>query len=136
MKLKVVKLPCIVHGYAYSGEETCFLLKEGAIGLKKSRKKKKTIEIANRYLGMASIALVVSMLFVFMVSESGNLKERLLYYEAKAADLQEEIDAEEERTIQIEELREYMLTDEYAEEVAREKLGLVKENEIVYEEIE
>ena len=27
-----------------------------------------------------------------------------------------------------------MQTDEYAEEIAREKLGLVKENEIVFEE--
>ena len=85
---------------------------------------------------MAAIALVVSMLFIFMVSESSNLKERLSMYEAKAAALNAEIDAEKERTIEIEELREYMFTDEYAEEVAREKLGLVKENEIVYEELE
>ena len=28
----------------------------------------------------------------------------------------------------------HMQTDEYAEEIAREKLGLVKENEIVFEE--
>ena len=47
-----------------------------------------------------------------------------------------EIENEKERTIEIEELREHMLTDEFAEEIAREKLGLVKENEIVYEELE
>ena len=104
--------------------------------MKKYRKKKKTVSIANRYLGMASIALVVSMLFIFMVGESANLQERLSYYEAKAANLENEIENEKERTIEIEELREHMLTDEFAEEIAREKLGLVKENEIVYEELE
>ena len=136
MGVKVVKLPCIVPGLHVSGEKPHFLLEEGAIRLKKSRKKKKTINIANRYLGMAAIALVVSMLFVFMVSESATLEDRLAMYEAKAAALADEIEAEKERTVEIEELKEHMLTDEYAEEVAREKLGLVKENEIVYEELE
>ena len=30
--------------------------------------------------------------------------------------------------------KEYMETDEYAEDVARNKLGLVKDNEVVFEE--
>ena len=30
--------------------------------------------------------------------------------------------------------KEYMKTDEYVEEAAREKLGLVKDNEIVFQE--
>ena len=33
-------------------------------------------------------------------------------------------------------MKEYMETDEYAEEVARDKLGLVKDNEIVFKEQE
>ena len=32
----------------------------------------------------------------------------------------------------IDKLKKYMETDEYAEEVAREKLGLVKDNETVF----
>lgn len=104
--------------------------------MKNRRKKKKTITIANRYLGMAVIALVVTMLFAYMFSESGKLQERLAMCEAKAAALEEQIEEEKERTVEIEELKEYMLTDEYAEDMAREKLGLVKENEIVYEEAE
>ena len=34
----------------------------------------------------------------------------------------------------IEAEKEYMKTDEYVEEAAREKLGLVKDNEIVFQE--
>ena len=35
---------------------------------------------------------------------------------------------------EIEETKEYMQSDEYAEKVARDKLGLVKNNEIVFKE--
>ena len=38
------------------------------------------------------------------------------------------------RNVQIDEQKEYMQTDEYIAEVARDKLGLVKGNEIVFEE--
>ena len=36
--------------------------------------------------------------------------------------------------VPIEAEKEYMKTDEYVEEAAREKLGLVKDNEIVFQE--
>lgn len=127
---KIAVYPVQVRFLAKKGFES----KERAIRLKKRSKKRKTIDIANRYLGMAAIALVVSVLFVFMVSASNELENRLSVYEARAAALEEEIQDEKERTEEIEALREYMLTDEYAEEVARERLGLVKENEIVFEE--
>ena len=48
--------------------------------------------------------------------------------------ISEEIKKEEERTKEIEETKEYMQSDEYAEKVARDKLGLVKNNEIVFKE--
>ena len=41
---------------------------------------------------------------------------------------------QQERTQEIDEQKEYMQTDEYIAEVARDKLGLVKGNEIVFEE--
>lgn len=46
------------------------------------------------------------------------------------------MEEEYQRTEEIEETAEYMKTDEYVESVAREKLGLVKENEIVFREAE
>ena len=42
------------------------------------------------------------------------------------------IEDEQTRTEEIDKLKKYMETDEYAEEVAREKLGLVKDNETVF----
>ena len=34
----------------------------------------------------------------------------------------------------FEELQEYMKSDKYMEKIAREKIGLVKENEIIFKE--
>ena len=48
--------------------------------------------------------------------------------------LQEQLDAEAARTEEIEDLQEYMKSDEYMEKIAREKIGLVKENEIIFKE--
>ena len=48
--------------------------------------------------------------------------------------LEKELEEEQARTEEIKELKEYMQTDEYAEQAAREKLGLVKDNEIIFQE--
>ena len=40
--------------------------------------------------------------------------------------------SEKERTQEIENMEEYMKTDEYVEDVARDKLGLVYEGETVF----
>nr|WP_242986873.1 septum formation initiator family protein [uncultured Blautia sp.] len=64
--------------------------------------------------------------------ESNDLQERLTGYDAKAAILQQQIEDEQNRTEEIDKLKKYMETDEYTEEVAREKLGLVKDNETVF----
>ena len=97
------------------------------MGNSKKRKKKKKVG----YNSLA-IALVVLVLLGGLMLESNDLKERLTGYDAKAATLQQQIEDEQTRTEEIDKLKKYMETDEYAEEVAREKLGLVKDNETVF----
>ena len=41
---------------------------------------------------------------------------------------------ETKRREEIQELEQYMQSDEYIEKIAREKLGLLKENEILFRE--
>lgn len=89
---------------------------------------------ANNYLGMLAISIVVLVLLGGLVVESHGLQSRLAVYDARAAALEEDIQQEESRTEEIENLKKYMQTDEYAEEVARNRLGLVKDNEIVFQE--
>ena len=97
--------------------------------LRKESKKKK---VGYNSLGMIAIALVVLVLLGGLMLESNDLKERLTGYDAKAATLQQQIEDEQTRTEEIDKLKKYMETDEYAEEVAREKLGLVKDNETAF----
>ena len=102
--------------------------------MKRSKKRRNHQKIANNYLGMAAIAIVVLILLVGLTMQSNNLKARIAVYDAKAAALKQSIEDEQDRTKEIDEQKEYMQTDEYNAEVARDKLGLVKGNEIVFEE--
>ena len=69
-----------------------------------------------------------------MMGKSVALQDQLSSYDSQIKKLDQQIEEEEERTTEIDDLKEYMKTDEYVEETAREKLGLVKENEIVFKE--
>ncbi len=90
--------------------------------------------IHNNYVGMAATLGVVLLLFGILVYKSYNLNQRLTMYHIRAESLQKEIELQKDRTEEIDQLRAYMSTDEYAEAAAREKLGLVKDNEIVFRE--
>lgn len=97
--------------------------------MKKAKKRKSQNRIA-----MISITFVVGVLFVGMMGKSLGLEDQLSSYKSQIKDLDRQIEEEEGRTTEIDDLKEYMKTDEYVEETAREKLGLVKENEIVFKE--
>lgn len=102
--------------------------------LKKSKKQKNKRKIANNYIGMAAISGVALILLGSLAVESVNMRGQVAVYDARAAELEEKIENEKERTKEIDAQEEYMETDEYAAEVARDRLGLVKDNEIVFEE--
>lgn len=85
---------------------------------------------------MLSITIVVGILFVTMMTKSLALEEKLAEYDTRMEELGTRMEEESERTSEIKDIEEYMKTDEYAVEVARDKLGLVKENEIVFKKEE
>lgn len=83
-------------------------------------------------LGMFLVTIVVLMLLVVVSINSVGLRQKKESYLEREQALQEQNDAEEERSEQIEEYRKYTQTKKYVEEVAKEKLGLVNEGEIIY----
>lgn len=85
---------------------------------------------------MLSITFVVAILFIAMMTQSISVEKQLSQYQQELEELDNKMIEETERTKEIDDMKEYMETDEYAEEVAREKLGLVKDNEIVFKEQE
>ena len=78
-------------------------------------------------LGMFLVTIVVLMLLVVVSINSVGLRQKKESYLEREQALQEQIDAEEERSEQIEEYRKYTQTKKYVEEVAKEKMGLVNE---------
>ncbi len=87
----------------------------------------------NRF-GMFLAYTVVIMLLVVVAFNSVGLTEKKRIYQQKEAALEEQIAAEEERAREIEEFEKYTQTKKYVEEVARDKLGLVYEGEILFKD--
>lgn len=83
-------------------------------------------------LGMFLVSAVVIMLLVVVTVNSFLLRQKQDAYAAREAELDELIAAEEERASELEEFKKYTQTQAYVEEVAKEKLGLVREGEIVF----
>ena len=84
----------------------------------------------NRMAIIGITRVVIS--FAVTVKEKGaSLKQADLDYRQKEADLARQVQDEENRTRELEEYKIYVQTKQYAEEVAKEKLGLVNPDEIL-----
>ena len=84
-------------------------------------------------ISVISISGVVVLLAVVLSIGSISMQEKNRAYKAQEAELQEKIAAEIAREEAISELEEYVGTDEYVEDVAKEKLGLINPNEIIFQ---
>lgn len=78
------------------------------------------------------IMLIVLAVFSVTTIAGIHLKQKNQMYQAKEEALQEEIAKEEARAAEIEEFEAYTQTKKYVEEVAKDKLGLVYEDEIIF----
>ena len=78
------------------------------------------------------VIMVILMLMVVISFKRYELKQKQEEYTQKEEQLLDQIADEEERAEEIEEYRKYTQTQKYIEEVAKEKLGLVNENEIIF----
>ena len=85
---------------------------------------------ANR-MAILGITLVVFCLAIAINTKGADLRRSDREYAAKEAELQQQVEAEEERARELEEYKIYVKTKQYAEEAAKEKLGLVNPDEIL-----
>lgn len=85
-------------------------------------------------LGMTMVAVTIIMLVTVVGVNSVSLKQKQEKYILREQELQQQIDVEMARTEELKELETYTKTKKYAEEVAKDKLGLVYENEIIFKE--
>ena len=94
-------------------------------------KKKKRRKRSNRK-GMLCITAIVAVLLVSLSVQSAHLKEKNADYALQEETLRQQREDEKQRALDIDNMKDYMKTDEYAEEVAKDKLGLVHKDEILF----
>lgn len=87
----------------------------------------------NRF-GMFLVSIAVVMMLVVVAFKSAELRAKKEAYHQKELALQQQIDAEAERALEIEEFEKYTQTKKYIEEVARDKLGLVYDGEVLFKD--
>jgi cell division protein DivIC len=82
--------------------------------------------------GMAAIAGIVMILLVVLLVQSQKISAQNARYEAQKTELEQQIKDEELRAGEIENLKDYVNSKEYIEQIARDKLGLVYSDEILF----
>ena len=82
--------------------------------------------------GMVAIAEVVMVLLVGLLVQSQKLSAQNVKYAEKKANLEQQIKDEEMRADDIENMKDYIDSPEYIEKIARDKLGLVYKDEILF----
>ena len=91
-----------------------------------NRKKKNRSGMGIVFLTVMVVFVVITIKKTGLEQKNNELKNEFAGYENEIADLTEE-------QKNIEEYREYVKSDEYIEDIARKKLGLVYPDEIIFE---
>ncbi len=87
----------------------------------------------NRF-GLTIVTIAIVIMVVAVGVHSYSLREKEQKYAARENELEQLIEQENARTDELKELETYTKTKKYAEEVAKDKLGLVYDNEIIFKE--
>ena len=107
-------------------------VKKGAAKRRKHARSRKNA-MQNKF-AIQGITIVVCLLLITLFLHGRSLQEKVRDNEIRLTQLQEAYEREQARTQEIEDLQEYMQSDEYIEKYAKEKIGLLKENEILFKE--
>ena len=61
-----------------------------------------------------------------------NIEAKNVGYEKQIKELQEQVDEEKQRTEELNEYKKYVQTKKFAEEIAKDKFGLIYPDEIIF----
>lgn len=86
--------------------------------------------------GTLSVAVIVVAFLIVMIFQIVQLKNKETAYAQQTAELNKQLKEETERTDEINALADYMQSDKYIEDMAKSKLGLAYDNEIIFKEKE
>lgn len=60
------------------------------------------------------------------------MRKKNTEYEAKLVQLQEQVEEQQDRAEQLEEYKKYIQTKKFAEEIAKDKFGMLYPDEVVF----
>ena len=81
---------------------------------------------------MLMVSMAVLMVLIVVAIRSVDLQAKQAGYDARIAQLNAQLAQEQQRTEDIEEYGKYTRTKMFVEEIAKDKLGLVYEGEIIF----
>ena len=86
----------------------------------------------NRIKFVVSVVTIIAICIAISYKKL-SLQKQQLAYERQLATIEKDLEEEQDRTKEIKEYKAYVQTKQFAEEVAREKLGLVYPGEVIFE---
>lgn len=103
---------------------------------KDPKKYQKKYQRKNRINRKAKIGIscMVAALVAILSVQCVRLYEKNSQYKVQKVQLQAELDEEQQRTKDLENKQKYVESDQNTEDTAKSKLGMVKNNEIVFKE--
>ena len=101
---------------------------------KKTRKNKINIKsiIDNKSLKRFFLFMCLALILITFSITEYNLNKRANNYKVRVAEMEERYKKAQEQSEYLDEYKEYVNTKEYKEIIAREKLGLVYDDEIIF----
>ena len=101
---------------------------------KKTRKNKINIKsiIDNKSLKRFFLFMCLALILITFSITEYNLNKRDNNYKVRVAEMEERYKKAQEQSEYLDEYKEYVNTKEYKEIIAREKLGLVYDDEIIF----
>lgn len=100
----------------------------------KKRAYRGTRSYRQNLIGMLTITVIVCVLLCVICVKSSTMHRTIQQNNETISQLETQITEETERTDVIVKKGEYMQSDEYVAKIAREKLGLVNDGEIMFKE--
>ena len=98
------------------------------------RRRARSIEKRRRRRTTIGVTAIVAALVVILSAQTVRLNQKNDAYKEQEAALKEELAEEKQRTKALEDEEEYVNSDEYKESVARSRLGMAYDNEIIFRE--
>lgn len=99
-----------------------------------AERKRKVEKQKKNITGMVMISIIVFVIIFILLCQKKNVDNRIIFYSEKYDTWQQALDEEKKHKKEIDKEAEYYKSDEYIAEIAREKLGILKDNEIIFSE--